>query len=79
MYTAETILPFLNTAIDNPILKHLKKSFPREDVSAKTVEQINESTYERLQRLIKSDIENNFNNNILPAQYDDIMWNLLNR
>lgn len=79
MRTAETILPFLNTAIDNPILKHLKKSFPSEYVLAKTVEQIEESTYKKLQKLIRSDIKKNFNNVILPTQYDDIMWNRLNR
>ena len=79
MHTAETLTPFLNTAIDNPILLHLKKSFPSEYISAKTVEQIDESTYEKLQKLIRSDIKKNFNNDILPTQYDDIMWNRLNR
>ncbi|MCK4252591.1 hypothetical protein KAX97_14175, partial [candidate division WOR-3 bacterium] len=77
--TAKTILPFLNTAIDNPILKHLKKSFPSEYVLTKTVEQIDESTYKKLQKLIRSDIKENFNNDILPTQYDDIMWHRLNR
>ncbi len=77
--TAETLLPFLNTAIDNPILKHLKKSFPNEHILAKTVEQIDENTYKKLQKLIKSDIKENFNNDVLPTQYDDIMWNRLNR
>ncbi len=79
MYTAEKILPFLNTAIDNPLLDHLKNSFPNENVTAKTVEQIDEREYEILQKLIRSDIKTNFNNDILPTQYDDIMWNRLNR
>ena len=79
MRTTKTILPFLNTAIDNPILKHLKKSFPNEYILSKTVEQIDESTYEKLQKLIISDIKKNFNNDIFPTQYDDIMWNRLNR
>jgi len=55
--TTETILPFLNTAIDNPILRHLKESFPNELISAKTVEQIDASTYKKLQNLIKSEIK----------------------
>ena len=76
--TAKILVPFLNTAIDNPILKHLKKSFPNEDISSKTVEQINESTYKKLQKIIKSDIKKKYNG-ILPTQYDDIMWNSLNR
>jgi len=76
---AEKLLPLINTAIDNPILTHLKNSFPSEVISAKTVEQIDESTYEQLQGLIRKDIQKNFNNEILPTQYDDIMWNRLNR
>lgn len=78
-HTAETILPFLNSAIDNPILNHLKKSFPNEFVLPKTVEQIDKNTYKNLQKLIRSDIKKNFNNHILPTQYDDIMWHRLNR
>jgi hypothetical protein len=60
-------------------LKHLKKTFPNEAVSAKTVEQIDEIAYKKLQSLIRLDIEENFNNEILPTQYDDIMWYRLNR
>lgn len=77
--TTEVLLPFLNTAIDNPILKHLKTSFPNESISSKTVEQIDKNTYKKLQQLIKTDIKTNFNNDIVPTQYDDIMWYRLNR
>ncbi len=76
---AEKIIPFLNTAIDNPILNHLRVSYPNEYILPKTVEQIDEKTYRKLQKLIKADIKNNFNNEIFPTQYDDIMWNRLNR
>lgn len=78
-YAAKTLLPFINTAIDTPILNHLKRSFPGEHISAKTVEQIDESTYNKLQELIRLDIKKKFNNDILPTQYDDIMWYRLNR
>lgn len=77
--TSELLLPFLNTAIDNPILKHLKTSFPNENISSKTVEQIDKNTYKKLQKLIKADIKTSFNNDIVPTQYDDIMWYRLNR
>jgi hypothetical protein len=76
---AEKLLPMLNTAIDNPILLHLKNYFPKEGITAKTVEQIDQTTYKKLQGLIKIDIQKSFNNEILPTQYDDIMWNRLNR
>lgn len=77
--TAEFLVPFLNTAIDNPILQHLKKSFPNETIYSNTVEQIDINTYKKLQRLIKTDIAEKFNNDIVPTQYDDIMWYRLNR
>lgn len=77
--TSKILLPFLNSAIDNPILRHLKKSFPDEIIYSKTVEQIDVNTYKRLQRLIKTDIKQKFNNDIVPTQYDDIMWYRLNR
>lgn len=69
----------MNTAIDNPILNHLKSKFPKETIQAKTVEQIDQILYGELQCLIKKEIITEFNNDIVPAQYDDIMWNRLNR
>jgi len=78
-HTSEFLIPFLNTAIDNPILNHLKDSFPNEIIQSKTVEQIDPQTYKKLQRLIKTDIKKNFGNEIVPTQYDDIMWYRLNR
>lgn len=77
--TAERICPFLNTSIDNPLLKHFKKSFPIENLLAKTVEQIDQETYKKIQRLIKEEIKEHYSGSILPTQYDDIMWNQLNR
>lgn len=77
--TALAILPFMNTAIDNPILNHLKIKFPDEIIQAKTVEQIDQKLYYKLQCLIKKEIDNEFNNDIIPTQYDDIMWYRLNR
>ena len=77
--TAVVVLPFMNTAIDNPILNHLKSTFPNEIIQAKTVEQIDQKSYDELQYLIKTEIIKEFNNDIIPTQYDDIMWHRLNR
>lgn len=77
--TAVVVLPFMNTAIDNPILNHLKSTFPNEIIQAKTVEQIDQKSYDKLQYLIKTEIIKEFNNDIIPTQYDDIMWHRLNR
>ena len=78
-HTSEDLVPFLNTAIDNPILLHLKEAFPNEIIHSKTVEKIDKNTYKKLQRLIKSEIKEKFGNDIVPTQYDDIMWYRLNR
>ncbi len=77
--TAETLLPFLNTAIDNPLLKYLRKSFTDEGIFTNTVEQIDKKIYKKLQGLIRCDIRSKFDNKILPTQYDDIMWYFFNR
>jgi len=77
--TAERVRSYLNTSIDNPLLKHLKKAFPDENILAKTVEQIDQETYVKLQRLIKTEIKMIYSDKIVPVQYDDIMWNKLNR
>ena len=77
--TSGILVPYLNTAIDNPILRHIKEVFPSEIINAKTVEQITSSEYKKLQKLIKADIKNNFDSDIHPTQYDDIMWYRLNR
>ena len=76
---AERILPLLNCAIDSPLLKYLKTTFPFEGITPTTVEKIDKTTYVKLQELIKIDISRRFNNEILPTQYDDIMWYKLNR
>ena len=77
--TSDALIPFLNAAIDNRILRHLKGSFPDEIIFSRTVEQIDKHTYKKLQQLIKADIETTFDNDIFQTQYDDIMWYRLNR
>jgi hypothetical protein len=76
---ADRILPLLNCAIDTPLLNYLITTFPLEGISPRTVEKIDRNTYVRLQEFIREDIREKFNNEILPVQYDDIMWYKLNR
>ena len=77
--TAENLIPFLNGAIDNPILAYLKTKYPNTKITSSTIEQINESAYRDLQKLIALDVLKSFDNEIYPVQYDDILWNKLNR
>lgn len=75
---ARKIQPFLNAAIDTPILKHLKNKYPDSKTKAKSLQKIDAEQYINLQKIVKQDIKNNFDDKINPVQYDDIMWNLLN-
>jgi len=75
---AESLMPRLNGAIDTPILRHLFKKL--EDIYGKscsrhlwTVKMIDKETYDLLQKVIRQDIRDTFDDNISPVQYDDIM------
>jgi len=75
---AARLLPFLNGAVDTPIMKHLKSKFKEPPISATTIEEVDKQTDKMLQSLITKDIKEN-RNNIHPVQYDDIKWYELNR
>ena len=77
-------MPRLNGTIDTPMLRHLFKKL--EEIYGKsysrhlwTIEMIDKETYDLLQKVIRQDIRDSFNNNMLPVQYDDIMGRRLNR
>lgn len=74
------IIPWLNGAIDTPIMEDLKKRYSPATLSqTNTIESIDRQTYEKLQKLIRDDIRKAFNNEIFAVQYDDIKWRELNR
>jgi hypothetical protein len=81
---AESLMPRLNGAIDTPILRHLfkklgdiyRKSYPPRYLW--TIEIIDKEDYDLLQKIIRQDIKDSFEDNILPVQYDDIMGRRLN-
>jgi len=76
---AQKLTTFLNGAIDVPIMKYLKSRYKESQITATTIEQIDEKIYRKLQEIIEVDIKQSFNNNIYPVQYDDIKWHELNR
>jgi len=74
------ILHYLNTAVDTPILKHIKKKSAMTELRGiQTVAQIDESLYYLLQKQILNEIDEVFGGKILAVQYDDIIWRSLNR
>jgi len=76
---ASRISPFLHGAVDRHIMDHLKRKYPETPVRATTVEQVDEQIYRVLQTLLARDIKDRFHSDILAVQYDDIMWQKLNR
>ena len=72
-------------AIDTPILRHLFKRL--ENIYGKpypphylwTIKMINKEDYDLLQKIIRQDIRDSFDDNTLPVQYDDIMGRRLNQ
>ena len=81
---AESLMPRLNGAIDTPILRYLFKKL--EDIYGKsssphylwTIKMIDRENYDLLQRVIRQDIRDSFDDNISPFQHDDIMGRRLN-
>ena len=56
------------------MMKYLKLKYPETHVRATTIEQVDEQTYRVLQGLLARDISDRFQNDILPVQWDDILW-----
>lgn len=82
---AESLMPRLNGAIDTPILRHLFKEL--EDIYSKsypphylwTIKMIDREDYDLLQKVIRQDIRDTFDDKLSPVQYDDIMGRRLDR
>ena len=82
---AESLMPRLNGTIDTPILRRLFKKL--EDIYREscpphylwTIKMIDKKDYDLLQKVMRQDIRDSFDDNILPIQYDDIMGRRLNR
>ena len=74
------ILPWLNGAIDTRILNDFKKRYKSPLIlQTFNIEDIDKERYEELQKIIRTDIQESFNGEIFPVQYDDIKWRELNR
>ena len=77
--TSNLIKPFLKGAIDTPILNYLRKKYDCKDISASNIQSIDQKQYETLQNFVNRDIHELYGNSILSVEYDDILWNELNR
>lgn len=73
------VKPYLNAPIDNPIMDYLKEKNKATKIAAETIEAIDEMQYRELQVLVRKDIQSRFNGEILPVEFDDILWKEKNR
>ena len=81
---ADYLSPFLNGAVDTPILRHLLNTVNTPYGRSLSphqwnIKMVSKNIYDTLQKLIRTDIEHSFAGKIRPVQYDDIMWRRLNR
>ena len=69
----------IHGAMDTAMMKYLTQKFPEAPVRSTTIEQVDEQTYCVLNGLIARDIKVRYHGEILPVQWDDIVWRELNR
>ena len=77
--SAAKLLPMLHSAVDTLMMENLIKRYPKENIKTETIEAVGKSDYIVLQKMVKQHIEDEFDKNILPVHYDDIVWYRLNR
>jgi len=78
--TSNKIQNWINAALDNKMMRFLKTEYPNEfDRWPISVEDVNEAIYNKLQSLVIRFINEKHEGRILPVQFGDIYWNVLNR
>jgi hypothetical protein len=79
-HTSDMISKWINAAVDNKMMKFLKKEYPDGFNSWPiSMEDVNEARYNKLQGLVMRFINEKHEGRIHPVQFGDIYWNVLNR
>ena len=77
---AKGLTEWLHAAVDNKMMKFLKEKYPEYFPNwPSIVEDVDENMYLSLQELVRLFIKDEHDGKILPVQFDDIYWNILNR
>ena len=78
--TSERVVKYLNAAVDTKMMALLKSKYPDHfEFWPVTVENVSQSIYASIQELVKQFIVDEHRNQIMPVQFDDLYWNILNR
>lgn len=74
------ISKWLNAAVDTKMMSMLRDFYPKDiKLWPKTVEQVDKTTYLKIQGIVREFIRERHNNSIMPVQFDDFYWKKLNR
>lgn len=77
---SERIAKYLNSAVDTKMMALLKSKYPDYfEFWPTTVESVNQSIYVSIQDLVRRFIADEHKGQIMPVQFDDLYWNILNR
>ncbi|MCL0065316.1 hypothetical protein M1N79_00275 [Dehalococcoidia bacterium] len=77
---SQILSPWLNAAVDIKMRAMLKGRYRNHfSVWPASLEKVDEITYHDLQKLVRKFIDDEHSNDIIPVQFDDIYWNVLNR
>jgi len=81
---SEMISKWLHAAVDNKMMACLKATYPGAiEPWPTTLKEVDESTYGLIQKAVREfisrDIDGKYRGKIIPAQFDDMYWEALNR
>ena len=77
---SRAISRWLNAAVDRKKMTMLKRSYPKAlQPWPTTVEKVGVEDYKKIQQLVRKFIEEKHSGEILPVQFDDKYWYILNR
>ncbi len=78
--TAKILSKWLNAAMDTKMMAFLAGCYPDAlDKWPKSIEQVGEKEYRIIQYRVRRFIQEEHKGGILPVQFDDIYWEVLNR
>jgi hypothetical protein len=78
--TSRKISPWLNAAIDTKMMIMLRNHYPKEISSWPTrIEDVDKRRYMTIQDIVHKFIKEKHHGKIIPVQFDDIYWSILNR
>lgn len=77
---SNNISEWLHAAIDNKMMNFLRSVYPKSFENwPRNVEAVDKGKYKKLQGLVKTFIKEKYEGRIIPVNFDDIYWNILNR